>query len=43
MKVNRQKSGIIIHKGKQGRKPKETEYKKYPIKSHYKYLGIVID
>ena len=43
MKINQKKSGIIWHKGKQGRKSQETEISGYPIKSSYRYLGTIID
>ena len=45
MKINRKKSGIIYHT-KKNRKSKDGEnrtYMGFPIRTEYKYLGIMID
>ena len=45
MTINRKKSGIIFHmkRSKYMDPNKEELFKGYPIKPHYKYLGIYLD
>ena len=46
MKINKKKSGIIIHKeSRRGRKRKvmEKEINGFPIVNSYKYLGIYLN
>ena len=43
MKINKKKSGIILHKKNSKRKRKKSEFHGYPIVNEYKYLGIYID
>ena len=45
MTINRKKSGIIYHT-KKNRKSKDSEnrtYMGFPVRTEYKYLGIMID
>ena len=43
MKLNKKKSGIIIHKKARRKNKKEKEINGIPIVSKYKYLGVVIN
>lgn len=44
MKINRKKSGVIFHmmRGRNDIPEDETKFG-YPVKQHYKYLGIYMD
>ena len=45
MKINKKKSGILYHsnRNRQQKEGSDKTFLGYPIKSSYKYLGIIID
>jgi hypothetical protein len=44
MKINKEKSGLLLLHPKRGRNKKTgAYYEGYPIKKEYKYLGVIID
>ena len=45
MTINKKKSGVIFHmkRAKYIDPNREELFKGYPIKAHYKYLGIYLD